>query len=424
MQQLVNALNYAIPVFLILILIEVIVAKFMSKEITHSMDMLSSLSSGMTNVVKQVFRLSIIIVAYETLVHYFAVTKIESTFLTYAIAFILLDFAGYWVHRLSHQVNFFWNRHIIHHSSEEFNLSCALRQTLSSFFAIGTLFLLPAAILGIETKVIAFLAPLHLFAQYWYHTRLIGKMGFLEKILVTPSHHRVHHAINEIYLDRNHSQIFIIWDKLFGTFQEELDNEVCVYGVKRPVRTWNPIRINFQHLWLMIKDAWRAKKWSDKFTIWFRPTGWRPKDVEEKFPVDAIDDVFTYEKYNPHVSNYVKIWSWIQLFVNFTLMMYLFNHIEAIAFENSLLFAFFIVYSVHCFTTLMDKSELAIIYEFARCIMALSLIFITGDFFQLGQIDAFLPSLLAIYFIFSLTVTIYFVRYEFRKETIRPEPIR
>jgi alkylglycerol monooxygenase len=184
------------------------------------------------------------------------------------------------VHRIAHQVNFFWNKHAIHHSSEDFNLACALRQSVSSFVNLFTFFLLPAAMLGVPTEVIGIVAPLHLFAQFWYHTQHISKMGILEKIIVTPSHHRVHHAINPEYMDKNISQIFIFWDKLFGTFQEELPDVPPVYGITRPAQTWNPITINFQHLWLLIQDAWRARSWWDKLRIWFMPTGWRPADVE------------------------------------------------------------------------------------------------------------------------------------------------
>ena len=141
------------------------------------------------------------------------------------------------------------------------------------------------------TEVIATVLPLHLFMQFWYHTRHINKMGILEYILVTPSHHRVHHAINEEYLDKNLSQIFIFWDFIFGTFQKELDDVPPVYGISRPASTRNPFKINFQHLWIMVKDAWRAEKIIDKITIWFRPTGWRPAGFDEKYPVHKIDDV-------------------------------------------------------------------------------------------------------------------------------------
>jgi hypothetical protein len=135
---------------------------------------------------------------------------------------------------------------------------------IASLTNLFTFLLIPAALLGVPTSVIAITLPLHLFLQFWYHTKHIKKMGFLENILVTPSHHRVHHAINPEYLDKNHSQIFIFWDKIFGTFQAELDDVPPVFGITRPAHTWNPIKINFQHLALLIKDAWRAENWKDK----------------------------------------------------------------------------------------------------------------------------------------------------------------
>ena len=253
------------------------------------MDTLASLISGLTNVFKDVLGLTVIIVSYDWMVGNLSLVQIQETWVIYLVAFIGLDFSGYWVHRISHKINYFWNHHLIHHSSEEFNLGCALRQSISNWFSISFVFLLPTALLGVPAQVISFIAPLHLFSQYWYHTKLIGRLGFLEYILVTPSHHRVHHAINDIYIDKNLSQIFIFWDKLFGTFQEELANEPPVYGVKKPVKSWNPFVINFIHLWQLLQDAWRAKSWYDKLVIWVKPTGWRPKDVAEAYPIQLTE---------------------------------------------------------------------------------------------------------------------------------------
>ena len=299
----------AMPAFLLLVLFEKWYGWYKGNDTVRGMDMFSSLSSGVTNVTKDVLGLSFSIISYEWLVKHIAIYHVQSTVWTYVIAFIVLDFSGYWIHRIDHKVNLFWNNHIIHHSSEEFNLACALRQSISTFVQIFTFLLIPAALLGVPASVIAIVAPIHLFAQFWYHTRHINKMGILEKIIVTPSHHRVHHAINPEYIDKNLSQIFIFWDKLFGTFQKELPDVPPVYGITRPVRTWNPVKINFQHLWLLIKDAWRTKSWKDKLRIWFMPTGWRPADVTEKYPVYKIEDVYAFEKYNPASSPFLYAWS-------------------------------------------------------------------------------------------------------------------
>jgi sterol desaturase/sphingolipid hydroxylase (fatty acid hydroxylase superfamily) len=323
-------LNITVPFFLFFFLVEKIVEWRKGLNVIRGLDSVSSFSSGITNVVKDVLGISITIITYSWLVDKIAIIHIKATILIYIIAFLVIDFQGYWVHRWCHKINFFWNYHIIHHSSEEFNLSCALRQSISTFINFFTFLLVPAALLGVPQEVIAIVAPLHLFLQYWYHTQLIGKMGFLEHILVTPSHHRVHHAINKEYMDKNLSQIFIFWDKLFGTFQQELDDVKPVYGVTRPVKTWNPVKINFIHLWLLIKDAWRTKNIKDKFRIWYMPTGWRPDDVKEKYPVDYIADVYNYKKFDTPATKTFIAWSWAQMFFNYFLLIYFFAFIAQI----------------------------------------------------------------------------------------------
>jgi hypothetical protein len=192
-----------------------------------------------------------------------------------------------------------------------------------------TFLLIPAALFGVPAKVIAITLPIQLFLQFGIIPNTL-KMGWLEKILVTPSHHRVHHAINAEYLDKNHSQIFIVWDKWFGTFQEELDDVPAVFGITRPAHTWNPIRINFQHLWLMTTDAWRAKNWKDRLTIWFKPTGWRPENFEEQYPVHKITDVYRFDKYGIGHSTKLVYWSVAQMLVTLLFVTYLFDNIAKI----------------------------------------------------------------------------------------------
>lgn len=391
----------AMPVFLILVLFEKWYGLRRGFDTVRNMDMVSSLSSGITNVTKDVLGLSVTIIAYDWLVGKVALTEIKAGWLTYLVAFIALDFSGYWVHRLSHEINFFWNKHLIHHSSEEFNLACALRQSISSFVNIWTVFLLPAALLGVPGKVIAILAPLHLFAQFWYHTRHIGKMGWLEYIMVTPSHHRVHHAINPEYIDKNHSQIFIIWDKLFGTFQEELPEVPPVYGITRPVSTWNPIKINFQHLFLMIKDAWRTKSWKDKFTIWFKPTGWRPADVAQKYPVEKINDVYHFAKYNPRVSQGIELWAWIQISILLVLLIYFFANIAYIGLPGIFYYGAFVFMMVYAYTEMMDGNPRAGIYEMVKNLYGAGIILLTGDWFGISAKYAWALPLLVAYLLFS-----------------------
>lgn len=408
MAQYGQILLIAMPVFLLLVLFEKWYGWRKGFETVRSMDMISSLTSGVTNVTKDVLGLSFAIISYQWLLDKIAVTSVQNTFLTYLIAFIALDFAGYLVHALNHKVNFFWNAHIVHHSSEEYNLACALRQSVSVFVKLFVILLLPAALLGVPASVIAVVAPLHLFAQFWYHTRHIKKMGFLEHIIVTPSHHRVHHAMNKEYMDKNFGQIFIVWDKLFGTFQKELDEVPAVFGVTRPVRTWNPIKINFQHLWLLVQDAWRTNSWKDKFRIWFMPTGWRPADVESKYPVYKIDDVYNFEKYDTVYSKPFLVWTWIQLLMLLLFVSYLFGNIASIGMPQIFVYGGFLFVFVYAFTELMDGHKYAFVWEALKTAFGMGILFNYGDWFGLD--NAFTDASLIVlgYLLLSLGMSVWF----------------
>ena len=374
----------AMPAFFVLVLLEKAWGAWKGKDTVPLTDMIASLSSGITNVTKDVLGLSVAVISYQWLFTQFSFFTIETTWAVYVIAFFALDFAGYWTHRIAHEYNIFWNNHIVHHSSEEFNLACALRQSISSIFKIFAIFLLPAAFLGVPPEVIAVVAPLHLFAQFWYHTQHIKSLGFLEKIIITPAHHRVHHAINPEYLDKNYGQIFIFWDKWFGTFQEEREDIPAVYGVTRPVQTWNPIKINFMHLWLLIQDAWRAKNWGDKLKIWFMPLGWRPNDVAAKHPVAKIHDVYHFDKYNPELNAGMRIWSFGQLIVLLLLLSFLFSNLAAIGAPGIFYYGGFVFLTVFAYTELMDRNPLAWCWEVLKSSYALYFVISSGDWFGLN----------------------------------------
>lgn len=417
MQAYGEILLIAMPAFLFLVLFEKWYGWRKGMDTVRNLDMISSLSSGVTNSTKDVLGLSVTLLSYPWLMSKIAITTVPSGFLTYAVAFVALDFAGYWVHRIAHEYNLFWNNHIIHHSSEEFNLACALRQSISSIVKIFAIFLIPAALVGVPVEVISIVAPLHLFAQFWYHTRHIGKMGFLEHIIVTPSHHRVHHAINPVYLDKNYSQIFIVWDKLFGTFQAELPGEKPVYGITRPVRTWNPVKINFQHLWLLIKDAWRTSSWKDKARIWFMPTGWRPADVARKFPVYKISDVYHFEKYDTPASPLFSAWCWFQLTMLLLFISYLFGKIVFIGSPGIFYYGFFVFLFVYALTDLMDQNRYAPVWELLKCSFAAGIIFYTGDWFQAGQFVPGIKFVVLAYCILSTGISAWFSLVHFKEKT-------
>ena len=398
----------AMPLFLLLVLFEKWYGWRKGNDTVRTMDMISSLSSGVTNSTKDVLGLSIAIISYSWMVEHLTIYKVQSSWLLYVIAFLALDFAGYWVHRLAHTVNFFWNNHIVHHSSEEFNLACALRQSISVYFRIYAFLLIPAAIFGVPQQVIAVVAPLHLFAQFWYHTQHINKMGWLEYIIVTPAHHRVHHAINPEYLDKNYGQIFIFWDRMFGTFQEESPAITAVYGVTRPVRTWNPIKINFMHLWLLMQDAWHTKSWKDKLRVWLMPLGWRPADVVEKYPVYKIEDVYHFEKYDTPAPKGMIIYLWIQLFCLLLIVSYLFGNVASIGLTNMMYYGLFIFAQVYALTEFMDRNPRALIYEVVKNMICVGGILYYGGWFGLqNYFSASSYILMGYFFVSTATVAAY-----------------
>jgi len=415
-------LNIAVPFFLFFFLVEKYMEWKRGLKIIRGLDSVSSFSSGITNVVKDVLGIGVTIITYNWLVDKIAIFHVENTIATYVIAFVVIDFQGYWVHRWCHKINFFWNYHIIHHSSEEFNLSCALRQSISNFLNFFTFLLVPAALLGVPGNVIAIVAPLHLFLQYWYHTQLINKMGFLEEIIVTPSHHRVHHAINKEYMDKNLSQIFIVWDKLFGTFQKELKDVPPVYGVTRPVRTWNPIKINFLHLWLLMKDAWRTRSWKNKLLLWFMPTGWRPADVNEKYPVYHISDVYNYNKFDTPASKIFIAWCWVQMFFNYFLLIYFFSFIAKIGTPHIFYYGGFVFLSVYAYSELMDRNRNALYMEIAKSVLGYFIIWYYGDWFFSSQYWPWYHYVVASYFACSIFITGWFVFYEMKKDEKETSP--
>jgi len=402
----IKSLFIAVPIFITLILLEEIIARRKGIVVNRAADVISSLSSGSTNTIRDVLGIGISIISYSWLVKHITLFKLEPLWLAVFIAFLVEDFSGYWIHRLNHRVNILWNRHIIHHSSEDFNLSCALRQSISDTLRFGAIFMIPGALLGIPTSIFAILGPIHLFLQFWYHTQVIDKMGVLEYILVTPSHHRVHHAINPEYIDKNYSQIFIIWDKLFGTFQPELNAVKPVYGTLKQMGTWNPVIINFKHMWNIATDAWRTERLMDKLRIWFMPTGWRPEDVKETFPLMTITDPNNQKKYSTQNSSALVAWSWIQLALTNAFMFHFFYILSDFSSTMTFLYAGMIIIHIFSYTSTLDQKYYALTAEMLKISVGLTLFYLQ-QFSWFGLNDV-LSSGIAFYFIASFLITVYF----------------
>ncbi|UTA47466.1 sterol desaturase family protein [Simiduia sp. 21SJ11W-1] len=240
----------------------------------------------------------------------------DNLWLAWLVAFIGYDLTYYWNHRLNHEINCLWAGHVVHHQSEDYNLTTALRQSSGGVF--DWIFSIPLYLTGIPADIIIASAGLNLIYQFWVHTQHINRLGWMEKWFVTPSHHRVHHAQNPLYWDKNYGGVLIVWDKLFNTFQAERDDTPIIYGVSRPLNTMNPLKANLQVWWYLLRDALYCKSLWDKCRIWFMPTGWRPADMEARIPI-AKTDLASFQKFNPEVAGNIKIYALFQFTAAFLL---------------------------------------------------------------------------------------------------------
>jgi len=289
-----NPVVISIPLYFVLIGIELLINQFQKKNLYRLNDAITNISCGITQQLTGIFLKVIGVGVYQLVYENFALFSIPSNWITILILFVVADFFYYWAHRMSHQINLFWGGHVVHHQSEEYNLSVALRQ--STFQVIWTfIYYLPLALFGFNTIDFILVMGLNLIYQFWIHTETIGKMGWFEYIFNTPSHHRVHHGRNPKYIDKNHAGVFIIWDKIFGTFQKE--EERPTYGITSPVNSWNPVWVNLNHYVQM----WNTMKTIDgvgnKIKYTFNKPGWMPDSMGGYQPAPEVDKS-TYHKFD------------------------------------------------------------------------------------------------------------------------------
>lgn len=288
-----NPIVLSIPIFFILIGIELLIERFTHKDLYRFPDAIANISCGITSQLSGLFLTFLGIGIYTILFEQFAFFTLQATWYYWLALFLLVDLAYYWGHRMSHEVNLFWGGHVVHHQSEEYNLSVALRQ--SSLQTVWTFaFNLPIALLGFDPVHFILVSAFNTLYQFWIHTETIGKMGWFEYIFNTPSHHRVHHGRNPKYIDKNHAGSLIIWDKMFGTFQAE--EEKPTYGITKPINSWNAVYANVSHYVEMSKDLRRIPSWSDKIKYLFMKPGWLPPSLGGSRAAPEVDRS-TYKKY-------------------------------------------------------------------------------------------------------------------------------
>ncbi|MEY4749995.1 MAG: hypothetical protein RIQ60_2209 [Pseudomonadota bacterium] len=294
---------YATPVFLLLIGLEFAWGQRRGRNTYRLADAISSISLGMLSQIAGVY-LVLLKIGLYTLVHEAVAIAPGTVFWQgwpgWITALLLYDFCYYWLHRAGHEVAVFWAAHAVHHQSEDYNLSTALRQTGSGLL-LGWIFYLPMALLGVPPLLFAVVGLVDLLYQFWVHTEHVPKLGWFDRWFCSPSNHRVHHAVNDAYLDRNYGGILVVWDRLFGTFQEERADEPCVYGTRQPLRSWDPLWANLVVYVELARDSWHTRRWADKVMVWLRPAGWRPADVAARFPRPAFD-LAQVQRHDPPLS--------------------------------------------------------------------------------------------------------------------------
>ena len=366
-------ITLAVPAFFILIFIELIYGLVSGKSNYRLNDTFTSISLGLISRYIPLLGLGIQGAAFAYVAQYYNLKLFSpSSLWVWIFAFFLYDFCYYWMHRLHHEVKVLWATHVVHHHGEEFNLSTALRQT-STGFLWKWIFYLPIFVVGIPPEVFVTVAGVNLVYQFWVHTEHIPKLGWYEYIFVSPSNHRIHHAQNKHYVDANYGGVFILWDRIFGTYKEEMEELKPIYGTAKPLRSWNPFKANLDIFREMLLDSSRTKSFKDKIGVWFSRPNWRPEDVKIKYPI-IKNDLENFEPYNPEVSSQVKIYGWIQLLFLLVISAVITSTVGAQTYLETSLFALILVASVTISLVAFENFNLKVLPEVAKSIIVLALI--------------------------------------------------
>ncbi|WP_439490762.1 sterol desaturase family protein [Algoriphagus sp.] len=372
----------AIPMYFILMAIEMIALRFQKHPGYRMNDAITNINCGVISQVTGVFIKVLSIGIYTLIYQHLALFQIPSNVWTFLLLFFLYDFCYYWAHRMSHEINLFWGGHVVHHSSEEYNLSVALRQ--SSTQTIWTFFFyFPLALLGFDPVMLVLASGINLLYQFWIHTEVIGRMGFLEKFMNTPSHHRVHHGRNPKYIDKNHGGTFILFDKWFGTFQEE--EEKPTYGITTPVKSWNPVWVNLAHYASMKEELKMIPNWSDRVKYLFYKPGWLPDYLGGyRAPKEVEPDFRKFDTLVPAAMNWYVFAQYILVLV---LTGFFLFKVETFTWLPKVLVSLIIIWTTVSFSGIFEKRAWYAPQEIAR-IMAFA-----GVVFFLAQTLLPLPAL-------------------------------
>lgn len=365
----VNYIALSIPVFFILMGIELLYSLYKKLNYYRLDDSLSNLSQGIGSQLVDLFMKGALFWAYLYVFEYWRWFNIPETWWTWVLLFVGVDFFYYWFHRYSHQINALWAAHVVHHQSEEYNLSVALRQSwFQSWFS--WIFYLPLAFLGFNPLMFVTVSAFNTLYQFWIHTKAIKTMGFLEYFLNTPSHHRVHHGSNPEYIDKNHGGTLIIWDRLFGTFQKE-EADVA-YGITSPLASWNPVWANFHYWASLFQKMSLTESWKEKCLLFFKSPGWQPKTLLEQH---AKDEVTSFNYHTP-ADRKSTVYALVLFVLGLLLAIYQLMNFHRIDFLLNSLLAAFVLWCLLNYGALLERKKWQVYSEFARLVFAYVLLII------------------------------------------------
>jgi len=381
-QVFMDLILYAIPFFFIAILLELSYGLVIKRNTYRLNDTINSLSMGSLSRLQSLVILGLSASLFEIINSEYQLSQLaDDEAWVWISCFVLYDLAYYWKHRLGHEIALFWGSHVAHHQSEDFNLGTALRQTSIDFH--GFLFYLPFFLAGFPAEILFTVVSLNLIYQFWVHTEHVPKLGLLEWVFVTPSNHRVHHARNKIYVDKNYGGVFIIWDRIFGSFQDELDEEKVIFGLRKPLNSWNPLWANIHVYWRLILDFIQAPGVVNKIKICFKPPGWQPPGVESSCKLQQ-QKVDLSTRFDPEISVFSKAYVFIQFVLTVGVSLYVLLNASNLGYPKTALAVFFLSFTYYVHGVWLEARPAAMGLEITRLLVLMAGLFLIDPDFALG----------------------------------------
>ncbi len=363
----------SIPVFFILIGLELIISRLGKSQLYNFHDTISNISCGIASQLTDVLLKTLLVVMFVFIYDHYKIWEIPNNWITYILLFIGIDFFYYWFHRWSHEISLLWGAHIVHHQSEEYNFSVALRQSsIQGFFSM--FFYLPLAFIGFNPVAFLTINAFQTLYQFWIHTKTINRLPrWIEYLFNTPSHHRVHHGRNPKYIDKNHGGTLIIFDRLFNSFQAE--EEEVVYGVTKPLANWNPIWANFDWYADIWNDIKKPIGWKNRMRILFNEPGWRPHELGgPQHPVDITPE--EVQKYNTILPSSAHIYLLLQYLLILGFTSYFLFQLAELSRIEQLVAGAFVALSILSISNLSNIWKFSVELEFLRLLLFVPLLYL------------------------------------------------